>query len=177
MPPRTEVTQTVARDRRRQMLVGGAAVVLLAAMLVGYFAYRAAADLPGTRMPDQGNRHIPTVETGREPYNSEPPTSGPHLPYIAPWGVHVRPIPPELQVHNLEDGGVLVQYSCDCPDLVEKLRAIVQRYDRFVILAPYPTMKSRIALTAWTRIDTLDDVDERRIVRFIEAYRGLDHHK
>jgi hypothetical protein len=162
---------------RRHWWVGALLVVVLAAGVVGYFAYRAAAELPGRPVADQGNAHIPTAETPREAYNSDPPTSGPHLPYIAPWGVHTRPITPELQVHNLEDGGVLVQYSCDCPDLVEKLRAIVSRYDRFVILAPYPAMKSRIALTAWTRIDTLDDFDGRRVSRFIEAFRGIDHHK
>ena len=49
-----------------------------------------------------------------------------------------------------------VQYNCECPELAEQLRAIVRRYDRQVILAPYPTMKSRIALTAWTRIDAFD---------------------
>jgi hypothetical protein len=38
-------------------------------------------------------------------------------------------------------------------------------------------MQSRIALTAWTRLDRLEEFDERRIVRFIEAYRGIDHHK
>lgn len=142
----------------------------------GYFAYRAQADLPGVKLPDQGNRHIASVATPHEPYNSDPPTSGPHLPYIAPWGIHTRPIPPELQVHNLEDGGVLVQYGCECPEIVARLKTIVERYDKQVILAPYPTMKSRIALTAWTRIDTMDELDERRVVRFIEAYRGRDHH-
>ena len=57
-----------------------------------------------------------------------------------------------------------------------QLRAIVQRYTHYVILAPYPTMKSRIALTAWTRIDAFDEFDEKRIVRFVKAYRGIDHH-
>jgi hypothetical protein len=90
---------------------------------------------------------------------------------------HPRPIPPELQVHNLEDGGVLVQYSCDCPDVVAKLQAIVQKYPDHVILAPYPTMRTRIALTALTRLETLSTVDEKAIVGFIEAYRGIDHHK
>jgi hypothetical protein len=37
-------------------------------------------------------------------------------------------------------------------------------------------MPRRIALTAWTRLETLDDVDEARIDRFIRAYRGIDHH-
>src|SRR5216117_4287338 len=162
---------------RRQRLILAATTAVVVAVVVGYFAYRAAANLPGVLMPDQGNLHIPTADSPHEPYNSDPPTSGPHLPYIAPWGVHTRPIPLPLQVHNLEDGGVLVQYNCECPELAEQLRAIVRRYDRQVILAPYPTMKSRIALTAWTRIDAFDAFDETRIVRFIEAYRGIDHHK
>ena len=162
------------RRNRTVLLVLCAAVV---AVVVGYFAYRAAADLPGLKMPDQGNLHIASETTPHEAYNSDPPTSGPHLPYIAPWGVHTRPIPHELQVHNLEDGGVVVQYSCECPDIVTRLRDIVNPYDRNVILAPYPGMKSRIALTAWTRIDTMDQLDEARVRRFIDAYRGIDHHK
>jgi len=173
------VRQSGSRRRipRRQRAVLAGIGVVLAAIVVGYFAYRAAANTPGVPMPDQGNRHIPTQETPHEPYNSVPPTSGPHLPYLAPWGVHTRPIAAELQVHNLEDGGVLVQYSCECPELVAKLQAIVRKYDRHVILAPYPTMKSRIALTAWTRIDTLEDLDEGRVIRFVERYRGIDHHR
>jgi len=162
---------------RRQRLILAATTAVVVAVVVGYFAYRAAANLPGVLMPDQGNLHIPTADSPHEPYNSDPPTSGPHLPYIAPWGVHTRPIPPPLQVHNLEDGGVLVQYNCECPELVEKLRAIGRRYDRHVILAPYPPMKSRIVLTAWTRLDAFEEPDEKRIVRFIEAYHGIDHHK
>ncbi|MBI1962142.1 MAG: DUF3105 domain-containing protein [Candidatus Rokubacteria bacterium] len=162
--------------RRRKIALAGAAVVVVAAV-VGWFAYRAAANLPGVAMPDQGNRHIAAETTPHEPYNSDPPTSGPHLSYLAPWGVHTRPIARALQVHNLEDGGVMVQYGCECPDLVEKLKAIVVRYDKHVILAPYPGLRSKIALTAWTRIDAFDELDEKRVVRFIEAYRGIDHHK
>jgi hypothetical protein len=72
---------------------------------------------------------------------------------------------------------VLVQYDCrDCEALVAKLKAIVSRYPDQVILAPYPNLETRVALTAWGRIDTFDEVDEPRIVRFIEAYRGIDHH-
>jgi len=167
----------MGRGTRRRWQAVAVVVVALVAVVVGYFAYRAAANLPGTSMPDQGNRHIQRASDPHEAYNSDPPTSGPHLPYLAPWGVHTRPIERELQVHNLEDGGVVVQYSCECPELVDQLRAIVTRYDKFVVLAPYPTMKHKIALTAWTRIDTLDEFDEGRIRRFIDRYRGIDHHK
>lgn len=166
-------------DRRRRLWMSGLAVVVVVAAVVGYFAYRAAADLPGVKLPDLGNAHLQMATDPHVAYNSEPPTSGPHLPYIAPWGIHTAPIVRELQVHNLEDGGVMVQYHCatPCPELVAKLTQIVRGYERYVILAPYPGMRTRMALTAWTRLDAFDDFDEARIVRFIRAYRGIDHHK
>ena len=175
-----EQSGAVSRSaRRRRLWASGLGVAVAAAALVGYWAYRAAADLPGVKFADLGNLHISMPTDPHVPYNSEPPTSGPHLPYIAPWGIHTTPIVPELQVHNLEDGGVMVQYHCatPCPQLVEQLTAIVKRYDIQVILAPYPWMRTRIALTAWTRLDAFDEFDEARIVRFIRAYRGIDHHK
>jgi len=162
--------------RRLWLWAGGAIVV--AAAVAATFSYRAAVAEPGQSLPDQGNRHVQTLNEPIPPYNSDPPTSGPHLPYIAPWGIHTEPIPRQLQVHNLEDGGVMVQYNCPdgCPDLVARLKAIVSGYDHQVILAPYPGMKTRIALTAWTRLDAFDDFDENRVRRFITAYRGIDHH-
>ena len=163
--------------RRRTRVIGLVVIAAVIAVVVGYFAYRAAADLPGTKLSDQGNLHIASETTPHDPYNSDPPTSGPHLPYIAPWGVHTRLIARELQVHNLEDGGVMVQYNCECPDVVARLRDLVNAHDRYVILAPYPGMKSRLALTAWTRIETMDQLDEARVRRFVDAYRGIDHHK
>ena len=164
------------RARRRWTLGAGIVAVVVVAVSVGYFAYRAQADLPGQKFADQGNLHVQTASDPHDVYNSTPPTSGPHLPYIAPWGIHTRPIPNELQVHNLEDGGVVVQYNCVCPQVADKLAAIVRKFPTQVVLAPYPDMKSRIALTAWTRLETLDDVEEARIERFIRAYRGIDHH-
>jgi hypothetical protein len=177
---KAEKLRPVGRSTRRHRLwASGLTVAALAAALVGYWAYRAAADLPGVKLPDLGNAHIQMASDPHVPYNSEPPTSGPHLPYIAPWGIHTEPIVKELQVHNLEDGGVMVQYHCatPCPDLVARLTEIVRRYETQVILAPYPGMRTRIALTAWTRLDAFDDFDEARIVRFIRTYRGIDHHK
>lgn len=170
--------QAVTRFRRRYGWLLGGIAAIVAVALIGWFAYQSAANLPGTPVPDLGNAHIQTLSEPHLPYNSDPPTSGPHLSYIAPWGIHTSPIPKELQVHNLEDGGVLVQYNCPqgCAELVEKLKGIVSRYNRQVILAPYPGMDKRIALTAWGRIDKFDEFDEKRIVRFVATYKGIDHH-
>ena len=166
--------ESPGRVRRRRWGLG-IALGVVAVSVVAYLAWQ-AADLPGTFVASLGNAHIQLATDPHPPYNSEPPTSGPHLPYLAPWGIHTRPIQKELQVHNLEDGGVMVQYSCECPELVAKLLDVVKRYKDHVILAPYPGMKSKIALTAWTRVDTFDEFDAARIVRFIEAYKGKDHH-
>ena len=175
----SERKRPITPTKRRQpwWLIGGAIVVVVAAV-IGYTVYRSSAELPGVSFPDQGNLHIQLETDAHVPYNSDPPTSGPHMPYVAPWGVHTEPVSKELQVHNLEDGGVVVQYNCPsgCPDLVEKLKAIVGRYPEHVLLAPYPGMKTRFALTAWTRLDAFDTFDESRISRFIKAYQGIDHH-
>jgi hypothetical protein len=157
---------------------------------------------PGRAVETLGNEHVQSPSSPHVPYNTSPPTSGPHLQWVAKWGVHKTPILRELQVHNLEDGGVVIQYKCDagCPDLVAKLEALAARYaekaaaDRnamgppkdprmpvrskydHLIVAPYPDMDRQIALTAWGRIDAFDGYDEDRIVKFIEAFIGIDHH-
>ncbi|HKW92040.1 MAG TPA: DUF3105 domain-containing protein [Methylomirabilota bacterium] len=178
-PSRTESRRPAGPATRRRLWTTGLVIAVAAAAVVGYFAYRAVADPPGIKFEDQGNAHIQLLTEPHPPYNSDPPTSGAHLPYIAPWGIHNEPIPRELQVHNLEDGGVVIQYNCagPCSDLVAKLAEITRRYETQVLLAPYPGMRTRIALTAWTRLDAFDAFDEARIVRFIRAYRGIDHHK
>ncbi len=165
------------------------------------FSSIAMADaLPGTLLPSLGNAHVESVDSPHVPYNSNPPTSGPHLKYVARWDIHSQPIPRELQVHNLEDGGVLIQYNCPkpCPELVTQLENIFKTYRQkaneeipehvrqknpylrsryhHLVLAPYPDMAAKIALTAWQRIDKLDKYDEQRIISFIEAYVGIDHH-
>ena len=175
--PRRAVQRLERRQRqqRRWVLRG---IGILALLVLGGLAYRTLTkESPGRAVPTIGNQHVASMETPHVPYNTRPPTSGPHLPSIARWGIHTQPIPDELQMHNLEDGGVLVHYNCrDCDAVIAKLEAIVSRYSDKVILAPYPQMDTRIALTAWGRIDTFDAVDEQRIVRFIQAYRGIDHH-
>ncbi len=165
-----------ARKRRRQNAVVNWSIAGVGVLLVGLLAYNAFRPKPGNLIPDLGNQHI--RPPAKAVYNSSPPTSGPHYESIAPWGIHDRPIPDELQVHNLEDGGIMVQYSCPegCDELVSQLTALVEGYDTEVILAPYPGMEFRIALTAWNRLETLDAFDESRIIEFIKEYRGLDHH-
>jgi hypothetical protein len=155
-------------------------------------APKAMEEGPGVTVPTLGNDHIPAIESPHPPYNSKPPTSGPHVPMVARWGIYRSAIPNELQVHNLEDGGVLIQYNCkECNDMVQKIEQLGKEYlqkgqeekkkggrSRYehLIVAPYPGMDSKIALTAWGKIDKFNEFDEARIKRFVEAYIGIDHH-
>lgn len=130
---------------------------------------------------DTGNAHIDDKDAAHEAYNSIPPTSGAHVgSAIAPWGVHNEQIPDELQVHNLEDGGVIIHYDPVRVDggTIEKLRAVTNKYTSQLILEPYtkPALPRPIVLTAWTRRLLLDALDEGRIDTFIKRYRGIDHH-
>ncbi len=187
------VEQRVSR-RRRYGLMGLSALLLV--LLVGGIAYamfrttdastvaenadtgRKAPDQHSVGYPDQGNLHIQSVDQPHTPYNTDPPTSGPHLGQLAPAGFHDQPIPKELVVHNLEDGYVAIWYRPDLPeDQKNQLRALVESYTAHVIAVPYDTLDVPIALTAWTRLDRLDGYDEQRIRNFIEAYAGIDHHK
>ncbi len=133
-------------------------------------------DGPGLAVPGQGNEHIDNILIDHVAYNSEPPTSGPHVPYKVDWGVHSTPISPEIQVRHLEEGGVLLQYNCPegCADLIQKLTDLSNEYAPLLV-APYPYLTGKIALTAWERIDTLDEFDEKRIKAFIGAYIGKPH--
>lgn len=175
---REQARQARARQQRNRRILYTALVVVIVGGLAALVLWVALRPQPGERVRSQGNDHITEAQMGLFTYNTTPPTSGPHLGSLAEWGVHDQPIPNELQVHNLEDGGVLVQYDCleGCPDLVGQLAGVVGRYAEGVILAPYPGMGTRIALTAWQRIDRLDAFDEARIEEFVAAYRGIDHH-
>ena len=80
-------------------------------------------------------------------------------------------------MHNLEHGHVAISYDCDkledCETVKANLRNLLNRYNnQQVIAVPRPNRDAAIALTAWQRIDLLDEYDEQRVTAFIEAWRG-----
>ena len=155
----------------------------------------AAVAFAGTHYPSQGHAHLAPSEADDFVYNSNPPTSGPHKEIFSTQFVNPTPLPAYVQVHLLEHGNVLLQYSCTCPDIAASLGAIAYQYDagliapnelaptseevqggeeqgKAVIVAPNPAMKSKIAVTAWTRLGVLKSLDKPRIESFIKFYLG-----
>lgn len=169
-----------ARRNRMRVAIGVVAGVLVLAALVYWLVAPGGssqtADGTIQTLPLQGATHIQRGQTHPE-YNSTPPTSGWHYSDAlapAPWGVSAQPVLNEVQVHNLEHGGIMVQYDCPsgCADMVRRLEAIVRSYPSKVILAPYPGIGHPIALTAWGRLAYLDTVDETFIRRFIDQFKN-----
>ena len=166
------------RARRRNWLIFGALVIIVV-VGVGVALASLTRDQLGQKIPDLGNNHLSAAPTSYL-WNSRPPTSGPHASEIAQWGEHAESVPEWYQVHNLEDAGVIMHYNCPegCPEIVAELRDILTEMgSNQLILQPYTNMDSRIAVTAWTRLLTLDKMDRGAIVDFIKAYRGIDHHR
>lgn len=62
--------------------------------------------------------------------------------------------------------------SKDCEELQKKLEDVAkkERLWKFIVI-PRPLSDARIALTAWTRIDKMETVDESRIHQFTNAFR------
>ena len=146
--------RNAAKRRKRLIAYSGVGVLLVAGAFVIAQALTAKA-YPPTGMQD----HVESYPECR----------------ICPL-----PIPEVIQRHILEHRepgnpgdkpGILVQYKCtSCPEVVATLTRIVERYPRGVYLAPYPRMSPRIALTTLGRVEAMDEVDEGRIVAFIQKH-------
>jgi hypothetical protein len=154
----------------RRRLVLALALVVIASPVLG--------SAQGRQMPDEGQEHIPNGTPGayKAPY---PPTSGQHWGSTwAEWEMYDDPMPPEVFVHNLEHGGIVLLYRCDtrCPQTVADLRDLYRTFPRGkhgkvkMVVAPDAKIRSAIAILAWTWIDELPTLDRERLLRFYKAH-------
>lgn len=195
---RQELDDLAVRRRRNAnfLVIGGATFLVLVVIGVIYLNIQGSRPIGAEdTVATMGNTHIAEGSLSPVRYNTTPPTSGPHYPGLAAWGVNRQIQRYEQVIHNLEDGGVVVYYQCadGCPELIDQLTGVIKPYadsGRKVMLLPNdPTwtdggsqplqqeMDARIALTTWQRIDKFEDFDADRIRAFIDRYEGIDHHR
>jgi hypothetical protein len=175
---------------------GGALTAPAAAASPAQSSATAIASLPpfyGRFYPSQGHAHLDPGTADDFVYNSNPPTSGPHREIFTDTFLSPAPLPPYVAAHLLEHGNVILEYNCICPDIAAGLDSIATSFDNklipsdhlqptaqdvqsaeeqgmVVLVAPYPHMKSKIALTAWTRLATLNAVDQAKILSFVNTF-------
>lgn len=100
--------------------------------------------------PAQEARHITEPDEDFD-YNSDPPSSGPHHPTQPPFDIYDEPVEQYRLIHNLEHGGVNIQYGDDVSE--SEVNAIKEWYfgdPNGLVIAPYPKLGDQIALAAWT---------------------------
>lgn len=193
---RLEQERTQHAERQRTVLLGGgtiAAVIILALVVVQSGILNSppppvAQSSTGTcgnvqAFPSLGQAHIQPNEP-HVPYNSNPPTSGPHWDTPQNQGIYTTPQVQEQLVHNLEHGFVIIQYKDLTAEEVQRLAELVRRDPYHLILAPYPGLPgdAKVALTAWIgpngqvqlqsgKLQTCTGVDENAIRGFINVFR------
>jgi hypothetical protein len=133
--------------------------------------------LPGRKVEAQIDLVIDFAES-HPAYKSTPATSGWHYgPPNAPaaWGVHAGFVSDEVLLQNLVQGGVGLHYSCPdgCPDVVAAFTELAGQYDKIVV-SPYDGLNFKIAITAWTFIDEMDELDLDRVNIFVRAHHNSE---
>ena len=100
-----------------------------------------------------------------------PPVGGIHNPTWQNCGIYDEPIPIENAVHSLEHGAMWLTYHPDLPQRdVEALQELVRGED-YVLMSPYPGLRSPVVLTAWEVQLELDSVEDDRLEDFVERYQ------
>ena len=150
-------------------------VLILALTII---ASPAVTSAQGRQLADEGQKHIPNDTSGvyKAPY---PPASGQHWGNTwAEWEMYDDPTPPEVFVHNLEHGGIVLLYRCDtpCPATVAALRELYRTFPKAkngkvkMAVAPDPKIRTPFVILAWTWIDELPTLDRDRLLRFYRAH-------
>jgi hypothetical protein len=185
---RSESAQT-AEQRRNLLFLGLAGGIGIASLLVVLAALlltgSAAAGSRGLAMSagaaggscavttykSLGQQHTQNIKA-RIKYNSYPPTSGTHFYVPALWGNYPTPIAQVQGVHNLEHGGIVIQYG---PKVSTKDQdGLFSFYDddpNAILMAPLPALGSRIAATAWTHLLMCSKFDKNALKDFRKKYR------
>jgi hypothetical protein len=177
--------------RTRLIFIGLAALIAVGAAAIGIGFIMSGGDDSSSGPSTSGDctletfdaqeaRHVEELPDDYE-YNSTPATSGLHNPTTAIWNLYTEPVPQINYVHNLEHGGLVIQYGSGVPDAdVSALGDWYQQDTRGLIVAPLapemeeedPTLADKIVVTAWTHMLTCSSFDEDALDDFSDDYRG-----
>lgn len=101
-------------------------------------------------VPAGQSTHVTSL-TKKLPWNTSPPSNGQHYPLWAVWGFYTQAVNPRMVVHNEEHGGVVLWWGPQVPaSTVSALQAFYNEQPEGVFGTPYPSLGSKVAITAWT---------------------------
>lgn len=134
------------------LVIIGTAIAALAGRIVGAASAAAAMREAGCTFrtyPATTSEHVP--ESAKVKYNSFPPSNGAMTNEMVVWGFYTEPVVGQKQlVHNLEHGGIVVQYGAQVgTETLGLLEAFYRDGSNGVIVAELPALGNKIALAAW----------------------------
>jgi hypothetical protein len=175
--------------KRRQklnttLIWGGVAIIVVG--LFGYLIWGEIRPAAGQSVPimENSTAHVHEGEYPG-PFNSDPPTSGPHYAEEFKAGFYDE-TSPEAQVpypegylgHNLEHGYVIYWYNCDllnendCLELKDQIKESMANNDRTKLIAfPRGSMDVPVAMTTWGQMLKMDKFDEDEARKFVRTNR------
>jgi hypothetical protein len=159
--PRQRAAERTPAERRTllYLLIFSASGLVILGAIIAFVALAGGGDGGGSSAisskdcveqayPGLSAKHLGSPDA-KVKYNSFPPSSGPHFQTPAPWGIYDDPIKQTILVHNLEHGGVIIQYGDVGSDAVSELRSFYQDDPYGLVVAPYAKLGKKFALTAW----------------------------
>lgn len=186
MKSRRERIREKQQSRRRlnQIIIGVIALVIVIGS--GYVLWRVFRPSVGEAVEIMADTSHVEIGTDPGPYNSNPPTSGPHYPTDLEAGFYnpqnissLGEFPEGYLVHSLEHGYVIFWYDCeelvdeDCGTLQGRIQSVMDEYDSTKLIAfPYPSLDVPLAMTSWGRIQPFEEFDERTARLFVERNRN-----
>jgi len=187
--------RTADERRRRKLLVllAGAGIVALGIVIAVIALTRGdggSTDVAAA-MRDAGctlktakassRKHVSSLDA-KVKYNTDPPSNGSHYIQAAFWDFYTTPAKPIQVLHNEEHGGVILWWGNKVPqDTVDELRAFYDESPNGMVGTPYPSLGSKVAITAWTapsggmgegHAAVCPRFDEDAFAAFRDAYRG-----
>ncbi|MGH3544425.1 MAG: DUF3105 domain-containing protein [Mycobacteriales bacterium] len=180
------VTAAKAGRMATSTIVMFVVVGLVALSIIGYAIYQSYdANRPFGQQRDQQIKGLTNYRTedpkmlsrthvaGNVDYKVSPPVGGNHneVWQNCEGDVYNAQIADEHAVHSLEHGAVWITYNPDLPQAqIEELAKKVRGQD-YMLMSPYPGLKSPISLQAWGFELKVDSADDSRIDDFIVAFR------
>lgn len=185
----TSRRQRIREKRQHQRLQlrliwgGIVLIVLIGAGYVLWLALRPSVGESVSIMPDTSHIQDSLVPG---PYNSDPPTSGPHYAtdlragFYEEFDLATLPEHPEgYLVHNLEHGYVIFWYNCtvvdeqQCSDIKSQIRSVIDDFNEVKVIAfPWETIDEPVVMTSWGRIQRFEEFDGQLAAAFVERNRN-----
>lgn len=166
---RTRAVPGQTKESNFNVVVVGAIVVgMLGLAVLLYFALREPPPIEGiisVARPARGHDDEAVfAETGL------PPAGGVHFNQWQNCGIYTEPVETGNVLHSLEHGAVWITYQPELPaEQVETLQEYVRGRD-YMLISPFPGLRSPIVLTAWGYQLELQSPDDDRIEDFIGRY-------